>query len=345
MNKDVRCFFSIFVAAYNIEAYIRECLDSVLSSVRSFGRSDVPVEIIIVDDGSTDNTGKIADEYAASNPIIRVIHQNNRGASAARNAFIMSAQGEYYIFVDGDDALTQCAVSSIYEAIKQSKSCPDVVAIRYETVDTEGIVEQKMPLLGSDEWRNFDLLQLQNILVDKIPVWEYCIRAGFLKDKSLLFEYGFLYEDEEFTPRVILMASSIAQCSASCYCHKRHRTGSLNTGNLNKKNQFYLVYIAAILWGKVHAGRYGEEQVNIAEDHIRRLYLKAAARLPIARHTDYYKETLRTIDGTSYILANSTKVFDRLYYIAAKIFGIRTAVMLLLVRNRLICCKRRLKGV
>lgn len=91
--------FSIIIPVYNVAAYLRECLDSVL------GQSFADWEVICVDDGSTDGSGAILDEYAARDERFRIIHQPNAGVSAARNAGLETARGEWLWFVDADDAV------------------------------------------------------------------------------------------------------------------------------------------------------------------------------------------------------------------------------------------------
>lgn len=92
-------FISIIVPVYNVEKYLRECLDSI-SQLKA-----VTWEAILVDDGSTDTSGKICDEYAKQDSRFRVIHQKNAGVSAARNAGLDAAKGEWIWFVDSDDSI------------------------------------------------------------------------------------------------------------------------------------------------------------------------------------------------------------------------------------------------
>lgn len=92
-------FISIIVPVYNVEKYLRECLDSI-SQLKT-----VTWEAILVDDGSTDTSGKICDEYAKQDSRFRVIHQKNAGVSAARNAGLDAAKGEWIWFVDSDDSI------------------------------------------------------------------------------------------------------------------------------------------------------------------------------------------------------------------------------------------------
>lgn len=90
---------SIIVPVYNVEEYLSECVDSVLNQTYS------DIEVILVDDGSTDQSGNICDEYAEMDSRIKVIHKKNEGVSAARNTGIETASGERIIFVDSDDCL------------------------------------------------------------------------------------------------------------------------------------------------------------------------------------------------------------------------------------------------
>ena len=92
-------FFSIIIPVYNVAPYLRECLDSVLA------QTFTGWEAICVDDGSTDGSGAILDEYAAKDKRFRVIHQKNAGVSAARNKALDEAKGEWFLFLDGDDCL------------------------------------------------------------------------------------------------------------------------------------------------------------------------------------------------------------------------------------------------
>ena len=107
---------SIVVAVYNIEEYIYDCL-------KSIGRQTYPyLEIIVVDDGSKDNSGEICDSFAKKDNRVKVIHQLNQGLSAARNTGIAQSTGQYIMFVDGDDKLPQNSVENLLLAILQNRS-------------------------------------------------------------------------------------------------------------------------------------------------------------------------------------------------------------------------------
>ena len=94
-----RIKLSIIVPVYNVEKYLTECITSLIE------KCDDSFEIILIDDGSTDNSGIICDEFKKKSSIIKVIHQENRGLSGARNTGIRHSTGEYLMFVDSDDYL------------------------------------------------------------------------------------------------------------------------------------------------------------------------------------------------------------------------------------------------
>lgn len=117
-------FFSIIIPVYNVAPYLRECLDSVLAQTLT------DWEAICVDDGSTDGSGAILDEYAAKDKRFRVIHQKNAGVSAARNTALDTAKGEWLIFLDGDDILRADGLE-IFLLYARVKECDGILVHPY----------------------------------------------------------------------------------------------------------------------------------------------------------------------------------------------------------------------
>lgn len=114
---------SVIVPVYNVERYIRKCIDSILNQTYT------NLEIILVDDGSTDGSGKICDEYEKSDSRIVVIHKKNAGLSAARNSGLEIAQGEYIGFVDSDDWIEPTMFSALYEGFEITTCSSDKVLL------------------------------------------------------------------------------------------------------------------------------------------------------------------------------------------------------------------------
>ncbi|PTL32775.1 hypothetical protein C7120_10825 [Prevotella sp. oral taxon 376] len=114
--KSYHPLISIIVPIYNVEQYIHFCLDSLKNQTYP------NLEIFLIDDGSTDNSGKICDSYSLSDSRFHIIHQENKGVSEARNTGLRRACGEYIYFVDGDDFIIPTAIEVLYNAIIKSKA-------------------------------------------------------------------------------------------------------------------------------------------------------------------------------------------------------------------------------
>lgn len=103
---------SVIVPVYNVEQYLEKCIDSIINQTYK------NLEIILIDDGSTDSSGKICDSYAARDKRIKVIHQENGGLAVVRNIGVSAASGEYIMFVDSDDYIDTEIVQFLYEQSK-----------------------------------------------------------------------------------------------------------------------------------------------------------------------------------------------------------------------------------
>lgn len=124
--------FSIIVPVYNNEKYLRQCLDSIRSQTFSH------FEVILVDDGSADNSGKICDEYAEQDERFRVIHQSNSGVTRARKTGIQNAKNEYIAWVDSDDYIGPDLLENLHTIIEEY--APDMIAFDYQRVKDDGSV-------------------------------------------------------------------------------------------------------------------------------------------------------------------------------------------------------------
>lgn len=114
-NKENNDLISVIVPVYNVAAYLRKCLDSIV------GQTYKNLEIILVDDGSTDGSGSICDEYAKEDRRIKVIHKDNGGVSSARNIGIYNVEGKYILFVDADDIVNERYVEILYTELLKHK--------------------------------------------------------------------------------------------------------------------------------------------------------------------------------------------------------------------------------
>lgn len=131
-------FVTVIVPVYNIEEYIERCVNSILYQTYS------NFELILVDDGSTDRSGQILDEFAKTDSRVRVFHKENGGSSSARNLAISEAKGEYFAFIDSDDYIEpdflECLIMPVNLAKESGRKIPKIVQIGRNEIDEQGRV-------------------------------------------------------------------------------------------------------------------------------------------------------------------------------------------------------------
>lgn len=211
---------SIIVPIYNVAPYLRKCVDSLLA------QDIFDYEIILVDDGSTDNSGVIADELTAySQPLpkgkgvsMRGIHQENAGLSAARNTGIAVAQGEYIMVVDSDDYLQPNVLGVLMEQIERDKL--DVLRFRYQNVRESG--EIFVPYEGMKvDYNDYSCVPTDGLsfLTNRVGIqcyaWQFVVSASLCKTE--LFTPGIYFEDTDLTPRMLLRAKRVGTTELVVY--------------------------------------------------------------------------------------------------------------------------------
>lgn len=226
-NEETMCegLLSVVIPVYNIRDYVERCVRSVLA------QPDVPLEVLIVDDGSTDDSGAVCDALAAEDSRVTVIHKPNGGLSDARNYGLCHAQGEYILFMDGDDWLTENVCPGLLQMALQDRA--DVVIgkvhfLREEPVMTrwEEAVEKNFTFHTVYTGKEYLLKCLQTGGL-RVEVGRHLYRTGFLRANGLQFCKGILHEDEEFTPRVLLQAQRVVLTGQEIYDYDNCRASSI----------------------------------------------------------------------------------------------------------------------
>ena len=214
------CRLSIVIAMYNIEDYIRYCLDS---CVNQENVQDGDYEIIIVNDGSTDNSLAIAREYAGARDNVRIVSQENAGLSAARNTGMENARGEYIWFVDGDDAIAKDAVSIILENI--SKDGADAYLCNFSTFESESIIDTS----DFKAYKNLSGEEIHEKHLHILPMmaWLTIYRTDCLRSNGLEFLPGIYHEDFEFSVKAHHCMASISFIGQSLYRYRLARKDSI----------------------------------------------------------------------------------------------------------------------
>lgn len=220
---------SVIVPVYNVEKYLRKCLDSIINQTYK------NLEIILINDGSTDLCPQICDEYSAKDTRIKIIHQKNKGISATRNVGIELARGGYLAFIDSDDYVKKDFIECLYKRIVQDKS--DFVMCNFETVDENAnklneykkIREDEKSLLTfSDFWQSFEKHQAVNIVV-----WNKLYKKEIFSD--IRFLEGHKHEDVFVMPFIMDKVNSISLEKKVLYNYLR-RSDSITGNNTKSKN-------------------------------------------------------------------------------------------------------------
>lgn len=223
---------SIIVPVYNVEKYLSGCLHSIFSQNYSLDK----FEVIVVNDGTKDDSMKIVDSFRKY-PNLIVIEQINQGLSAARNAGLNAASGEYVWFVDSDDTIEQSSISSLMSLLTDQKY--DMLCFGLNKIDEETGEKKKEPF--SKKSSSFfnrvssgkEYLKRINITGCSVCFW---YRRNFLIKNNLFFHNGIYHEDMEYSVKTLFLAKSVYLVDLYLYNYLIRKTGSIMTSYNIKKN-------------------------------------------------------------------------------------------------------------
>lgn len=285
---------SVVIPVYNVEQYLRRCLDSVI------GQTYKQLEIILIDDGSTDASGAICDEYALKDIRIQVFHTENQGLSNARNTGVSYAQGEYLAFIDSDDYIAEDMIEVIYDRIMRDES--DLVICNFLRVNNAGKVlpeNADSPIL--DEKLNTE--EALNKLCGSM-CWYYVTAWNRLYRTELIREIPFppnqINEDE-------LIAHYLLGSCKSVSCVKKPLYYYVQSNDSITRGKYTIERLNAVtaMWDRC---RYAaEHQMNqLAESSMDRgmfLYYEGYSKLD--RNNEVVKKRFRQLHVQSKVAYNS----------------------------------------
>jgi len=232
---------SIIIPTYNVEDYVKECLESVLNQTYPH------TEIIVIDDGSTDSTPSILEKY--SNQLFLTLNSNNQGQGAVRNEGIEKATGRYIVFVDSDDWIEPKAVENLVQTFEKI----NVDLIRFNgnsfqsgkgsfhqqnQYDFSSVLEEGKTYTGEE------MLEVNRKSFSASPCL-YAVKKEVLMNKNIKFPEGFIHEDDVFTTQLFTEVESMTYLNEALY-HRRYRTSSTMTEESKEhKIQSFKAYFKA----------------------------------------------------------------------------------------------------
>ena len=207
---------SIIVPVYNVEKYLKECIDSLICQSYS------NIEIILIDDGSIDSSGKICDDYKNLDVRVKVIHKSNGGMSEARNVGLSEASGAYIAFVDSDDIVGKDYILYLFELLKSNDA--DVSVCRYRYIDDDGKIigsygeKDTVNVRGKREC-------MKKFLCDEdigTVVWGKLYKKELFSD--LCFPVGKYHEDVYISYKIVDLCNCIAIGNTAEYYYRQHES-------------------------------------------------------------------------------------------------------------------------
>lgn len=221
---------SVIVPVYKVEKYLKKCVNSILTQTYS------KLEIILVDDGSPDNCGVLCDEYALKDDRIKVIHQENKGLSAARNTGIDASHGDYLCFVDSDDLVTPDYCQVLYDLLKDNDYDFSVCGVcRFEDGDNPIL---KMTDLNNKVWKSKEFLKEQVNKNSEFGVWNKLYRRSVFS--KMRFAEGRLNEDVIWSADLAVNTTNCIETKSQHYCYRQRNSGIV--GKQSEKGSVDFLY-------------------------------------------------------------------------------------------------------
>lgn len=297
---------SIITPVYNVEAYLKKCIESVLS------QEYTDFELLLIDDGSTDRSGLICEEYRSKDSRIKVIHKENGGVASARNLGITYAQGKYMTFLDSDDYYDCDWLSDLYNGITENHA--SICVGNYKAVSNDSVLLSKTQHeLGVYSIPDKDS-RIEHILTVVLSLkhgWEACTRlfdAALIKNNQILFceSCNNYAEDMGFVLASLLYADKIACINADGYNYRKHEGSmiarSRNDYRFNELNE------VSRFFEKYYVDMYGEDKTVLPVTHFLIMYSEYR-KIVASPEYPYMKKYIDQIADKEYWKSRTRAIF------------------------------------
>ena len=218
---------SVIVPVYNVEKYLKKCIDSIINQTFQ------DIEIICVNDGSTDNSRKILEEYKNKDSRIKIIDKENGGLSSARNAGMKTAEGEFLSFIDSDDWIDKTMLEKLYKNITGLNSDISICAVhRFD--EEKQIIDDSLPYFTLEKFNSsfdnkiFTYKDTKPFIMDVcVMAWNKLYRKSFIDKYSAQFPDGLIFEDGPFFFSLFFKNAKVSIIRDFLYFYRINRTGSI----------------------------------------------------------------------------------------------------------------------
>lgn len=223
---------SVIIPVYNVEKYLRKCIESVLAQNFS------DYEILLIDDGSTDLSGQICDEYAEKYAIVKAIHQKNMGQGGARNTGIENANGDYLLFVDSDDAVKENMLGFLYDTAVSNNS--DIVSFGMYYVYEDGrIMATRAPI--SNGIKDIYHKEISHYFSTDSYVWNKFFKTGLFFKSGVRYPEHMWYEDLSVNQKIALFAEKVTLTDKMFYKYLQRENSTMHIKNTDRNSDMLTV--------------------------------------------------------------------------------------------------------
>lgn len=298
--------FSLIIPVYNVEKYLKGCLESVLCQTYE------DWEAICINDGSTDGSATILEEYAAKDSRFKVISQPNGGLSAARNSGLDAASGDYVLFLDSDDYLEKDALCIISERLSDE----DLLCFSGRRFFDESGEYEKADDLPKDSfetgWEYYSKHALDKRNFAFVCVVLRCYRRAYLLENSLRFKPGIYHEDNMFTPLACYYAKKVKVIPDILYDYRVRGSSIMTTRSLKHKEDILTIANSLAAFFVPQAGTEKATVYKALTHHYQSVFIDKVSRKE-ERHL------LSMVDWKLYKTVSRTKARHRVQYLALRI--------------------------
>lgn len=300
---------SIVIPVYNVEKYLRRCLDSIVCQDLS------EIDIILIDDGSTDESGKICDDYSKEYKNIKTFHKKNGGASDARNYGIKKVNSDYIWFVDSDDYIEKGCIKDFLSIMKNYKS--DVIICQSKVVE-EGkkLRDECIYSINSGEYSSASFMKVLKKNPKSVIFCPQCyiVSREFIVSNNLYFYKGIIHEDELWIPQLLIYAKKIYYSGLNIYYHYMWSESVMHSTKREKSGRSAYIVATEMLAVFEECKR---NDLGFLRDHNTNIFLQAVWKIP--GFLNDKEKIMRSMPLKNSIYLK-TKIKSLLYYISPKFY-------------------------
>lgn len=320
---------SIIIPVYNVSEYLPQCLDSVLA------QQDDRVEVIIIDDGSTDQSPELCDAFATKLKNCKIIHQKNAGLSVARNVGIENANGQFLFFLDSDDWLIDNSIERLLDTISKGLNVDVYInLVKYFYDDTKKIENSCYSFANIDQNQKsleifYDMLNIRGIFLGSQI---FIIRKKHLIDNNLFFKPGLYHEDNLWIAQVFMKSNCLKLTDIELFFYRKNRNGSIMYSVSQRKMEDQLKIIQYL---QIEAEEIEEESRKYINYWCSKIYRSLIRNLIISENDSFDVSFLNNVEEKKY-LYGVYKIKDTIPVILLNIFGLKKMIKILKGLNSLL---------